>query len=513
MKRRISFIVIGLLALLGSANAQTLSVQDIEMRTGEQAELVVSLTGATTMTALQFNLQLPAGVTANTGNVTLGSATDGHTLSVESLDSGDKLFILYSMDLNAFKNGELLRIPLTAGNTEVSSVGKLNTIFTATAEAVSNACVDASFSVKVKAPEPAVTITADNLTMVYGDNVPTLTYKTSGGELKGTPSLTTTATKTSPVGTYPIVVTKGSVTNENVTYVNGTLTITKAPLNIAAGTYTKKQGEAMPEFALSYTGFKNNETKAVLTKQPAVNCNATVASAPGEYPVVVSGAEAQNYEISYTNGKLIVVDADAIVVKANNYSRKYGEANPTFEYTVEGTALNGTPEITCAATATSPVGDYPIVVKKGSVQNYNVTYVNGTLTITKAPLKASVGNYSREQGQDNPKFTINYSGWKNNEKESVLVKKPVATTDATKNSPVGQYTITVSGGEARNYEFEYVNGILTVTAPSGIEALLASGQPFDVYTTTGVKVKSQVTTLKGLPQGVYIINKKKVFVK
>ena len=358
-----------------------------------------------------------------------------------------------------------------------------------------------------------VTITAKSYTREYGAANPTFEYTIEGAALDGIPEISCEATVTSPVGTYAIVVKQGSVKNYNVSYVAGTLTITKAPLNIAAGTYTKKQGEAMPEFTLTYTSFKNNETKDVLTKQPVVSCNATEASAPDEYSVTVSGAEAQNYDISYTNGKLIVVDADAIIVKAKSYSREYGEVNPVFEYTTEGATLDGVPEITCDATATSPVGTYDILVKQGTVTNYNVTYVAGTLTITKAPLKASVGNYSREQGQENPAFTISYSGWKNNENESVLQKKPVATTEATKDSPVGEYAIIISGGEAQNYEFEYVDGTLTVTVPLGIEALLASGQPFDVYTTTGVKVKSQVTSLKGLARGVYIINKMKVFVR
>jgi len=358
-----------------------------------------------------------------------------------------------------------------------------------------------------------VKIIANNLTMEYGEDMPALTFTTEGATLVGMPELTCEATSTSPVGTYAIVVKQGTVANYNVTYVAGTLTITKASLNIAAGTYTKKQGEAMPEFSLTYTGFKNNETKDVLTKQPVMTCEATIESAPGEYPIIVSGAEARNYDISYTNGKLIVVDADAVIVKAKSYTREYGEANPTFEFTSEGATLDGVPELTCEATATSPVGTYDIIVKQGTVTNYNVTYVAGTLTITKAPLKASVGNYSREEGQENPEFAISYSGWKNNENESVLLKKPLATTEATKDSPVGEYAITISGGEAQNYEFEYVGGTLTVTVPSGIVALLASGQPFDVYTTTGVKVKSQVTTLKGLPRGVYIVNKMKVLVR
>ena len=98
----------------------------------------------------------------------------------------------------------------------------------------------------------------------------------------------------------------GFSTNYNDTYVKGTLTITKAPLKIKAGTYTKKRGEENPKFTLTYEGFKNEETKDILTKQPITTTTATKESAVGEYEIKVSGAEAQNYEISYTNGVLII---------------------------------------------------------------------------------------------------------------------------------------------------------------------------------------------------------------
>jgi hypothetical protein len=429
------------------------------------------------------------------------------------LANGDHLFVLYSMDLNTFHDGTLLRLPITIGQQTGTFNGSLSNVRTATPNAVSQKCADATFNITVAAEEQPVTITAENKSMSYGDNVPTLTFTTSGATLNGTPKLSTTATKTSAVGTYPIKVEKGTVTNTNVTYVDGTLTIEKAPLTIAAGTYTKKQGEALPEFTLSYEGFKNNETKAVLTKQATVSCSATEASAPGEYPVTVSGAEAQNYAISYTNGKLIVVAADAVIVKAKNYTREYGEANPTFEFTTEGAVLEGTPEITCEAKATSPVGNYDIIVKQGTVTNYNVTYVDGTLTIEKAPLTVSVGNYSREQGLENPAFVLTYQGWKNGESESVLLSKPVATTTATKNSAMGDYPITISGGQAQNYKFEYVNGVLTVTASTFISRILASGKPFDVFTLSGQKVRRQATTLEGLSKGIYVIEGRKVVIK
>ena len=59
-------------------------------------------------------------------------------------------------------------------------------------------------------------------------------------------------------------------------------------------------------------------------------------------------------------------------------------------------------------------------------------------------------------------------------------------------------------------EFAKIRPMKTV----GIEHVLNSeGAPFDVYNLQGRKVKVGVTTLKGLPSGVYIVNGKKVMVR
>ena len=104
-----------------------------------------------------------------------------------------------------------------------------------------------------------------------------------------------------------IEVRKGTIKNEDVLFENGSLTITKAPLTISVGNYTKKQGDAMPTFKASYTGFKNGEDESVLIKQPVFETTATAESAPGEYPITVYGVEADNYEVkSYIAGTLTV---------------------------------------------------------------------------------------------------------------------------------------------------------------------------------------------------------------
>ena len=310
----------------------------------------------------------------------------------------------------------------------------------------------------------ALFVRAKSYTIKYGDELPTFEFTSEGATIEGTPTISCEATSASPVGTYPIVITKGSVTHYNTTFVNGTLTIEKAPLKITAKSYTIKQGEELPTFEATYEGFKNNETSTVLTKQPAITTTATSASEPGEYEITISGAEAKNYEISYVKGKLTIAKADAVTVKAKSYTIKYGDELPKFEFTSEGATLKGTPEIKCEATSKSPVGTYTIVISKGSVTNYNDTYVNGTLTIEKAPLTITAKSYTIKQGEDLPTFEATYEGFKNNETSAVLTKQPTITTTATSASAPGEYEITISGAEAQNYEISYVAGKLTIEA-------------------------------------------------
>ncbi len=418
----------------------------------------------------------------------------------------------FEVEYDGFKNNEtkdvLTKQPTVTCTATFSSVLGTYDIVADGAEAKNYDMLYVKGVLTIANADPVV-VTAKSYTREYGEENPTFEYTSAGKALDGTPDISCGATAASPVGTYPIVITKGGVTNYNDTYVNGTLTIKKAPLTISAQSYVIKQGEALPPFGVTYTGFKMNETENVLTKMPTVTCAATMGSAPGTYDIVVSSAEAQNYECSYVNGTLTVVDADAVVVTAKSYTREYGEENPTFEYTSVGVALEGTPDISCEATATSSVGTYPIIVSKGGVKNYNDTYVNGTLTITKAKLTVRAEDASREQGEENPAFEVSYSGWKLDDDVSALTEEPDVTCVATKESPVGTYTLVVGGGSAMNYEFVYVDGVLTVTIPSGIGGIQTeTDDDADWYTLDGRKLNG-----KPARKGVYIRGGKKVAVK
>ena len=159
MKKRIQTILFALAAIVGSANAQNL-LFDVQAN-----EATMNISGATGMTALQFCLQLPAGVTIDTSNITMGEATAGHTLCIETLDSGDLLFILYSMNLNRFKNGEVLSIPI---NINGEGTARLYNVRFADTEAVSYTGEETATGIKTLSNSP---LKGENIYNVAGQRL------------------------------------------------------------------------------------------------------------------------------------------------------------------------------------------------------------------------------------------------------------------------------------------------------------------------------------------------------
>ena len=55
--------------------------------------------------------------------------------------------------------------------------------------------------------------------------------------------------------------------------------------------------------------------------------------------------------------------------------------------------------------------------------------------------------------------------------------------------------------------------ILPITSSGINKVITTNSMPYDVYNMQGQKVKSKTTNLEGLPQGMYIINGKKIIHK
>lgn len=370
----------------------------------------------------------------------------------------------------------------------------------------------------VEEPKP-IYIRAKSYTITYGDEMPEFEFTTEGEELIGMPSLTCAATEAPNVGVYDIEVDMGTVENRNANLTKGKLTILPAPLTIRAGEYVMYQGDPLPDIKMTFEGFKNGEnenTEGVFTTKPQLGYGVTASSSIGVYPVIFRNlGVAPNYDITHIEGKVEIKEALPVTITANNVVIRYGEEVPSsFTYTTTGAPLRGEPKLSCAAPAHPGAGSWNIKVEKGTVTNYDVRYVNGVLTIEKANLYVRVGNYERLVGERNPEFKLEYDGFVYGENESVLTTVPVVFCRANASSPAGVYDIVIdTNGEAANYKIIPINGKLTVKQPDAIEEVGANGKTYDVYTTTGVLVKKNATSLNGLPAGIYIVNGNKVMVK
>lgn len=192
-------------------------------------------------------------------------------------------------------------------------------------------------------------------------------------------------------------------------------------------------------------------------------------------------------------------------VTAAPVSRLYSRSNGTLSFTVTGAPINGVPVLSCEAEATSPVGEYPIVVEAGTITNAGLQLVNGVLTVEPYALTLTAKSYTRNVGEENPVFEFTNSSLRNREKiDDVLLTRPTIECDAKADSPAGTYEIRIYGAEATNYEISYVNGTLTVIDPDGIRGVEADGQSQPLYDLSGRRVTTQAK------RGVYISGGKKL---
>lgn len=304
---------------------------------------------------------------------------------------------------------------------------------------------------------------------VYGEADPELTWTATGdgsyyvsedaGDLSGLkvvrPDAGTSAGE--DVGMHPMII-EGTDDNFNITRVNNDFEITPATLHVTLAPQSKIYGDENPVLSgddLIIDGFVTKPVKGNTTPDntgvlsnanltfnftDAEGAPATVASHTGVGKVVPAGVEnvaANNYIFVYSaadftiNKRPITVTAkpqtsiygDDVAVK--DWS-DYGTVN-ILEYTgdtakaalVNGDILEGTN--LCLVTSASHVGGYDIVpsfsglahrVGQASYQDYLVTAMNGTYTVTQRPLTWTIGTVGSVYGNDMAELsnTLTYTG-------------------------------------------------------------------------------------------------------
>lgn len=161
-----------------------------------------------------------------------------------------------------------------------------------------------------------LTVKADNAIRVYGGSDPNFTYVIDGfrlqddeNDLDELPMVTSGASVSSPVGTYELNSSNAFDNNYSFEYLPGLLEITKAMLTIAPDDKTRGYGEENPVLTYALSGLVAGDTEASIDVLPVVSTEATTSSNVGQYLITATGAEDDNYDITYETGVLNVVKA------------------------------------------------------------------------------------------------------------------------------------------------------------------------------------------------------------
>jgi hypothetical protein len=120
--------------------------------------------------------------------------------------------------------------------------------------------------------------------------------------------------------------------NYNISFAKGTLSVTKAPLTVTTKDATKVYGAANPTFDVGYTGFVNGDRPRAWAA-PSASTRRHAEQPVGSYDVTPKGLTSNNYNITFAKGTLSVTKA-TLTVTADNKSKVYGAANPTFTGTL-----------------------------------------------------------------------------------------------------------------------------------------------------------------------------------
>src|SRR2546428_8390652 len=163
---------------------------------------------------------------------------------------------------------------------------------------------------------------------------------------------------------------------------------------------------------------------------------ATQFSSVGPYPITVTLGLNPNYSITPSNGTLTVKAID-LTMMANSTSKNYGDT-VTFagtEFTTSG--LKNSDTVTsvtltsagAAATATvggSPYSIVPSAAVGTGLANYNLKYVNSTLTVNQRPATVKADDKSKNYGDSNPALTATVTGTVNGDTLNYTLADPTS---------------------------------------------------------------------------------------
>ena len=268
------------------------------------------------------------------------------------------------------------------------AVGNFILTVTATKDGYSQKQETVSFSVG----KAALTVTADNVTIAYGEPKPEFTAQINGfvngegkGDLTGTLEFDCAYAAGSPVGTYPITPSGLTSDNYSISFVDGTLTVTEnaVPMPTAPVGKTLTYNSGLQDLIIPGSAEHGTMYYSLSQNGPWYTAVPQAKDA-GVYTVWYKVVGDPGYSDTAPNSVTAVINKAPLTIKALDRRAYVGERLHAFAYDVVGLlgsdTLDKAPSFSCNANMNMP-GTYVIRIFGAEAANYDISYVNGILTV------------------------------------------------------------------------------------------------------------------------------------
>ena len=278
-----------------------------------------------------------------------------------------------------------------------------------------NPYTSGKITVTINKAEVSATITPDDDTLTYGDNLPSLTakigeetYTIESGKYELHLGMTSiTGNVANNVGTYNIENVDISVLREKYPEKNydialttiGTITINKANLAVTVSLDKTEltYGEVLPKITYTFDGLKLSDTKENFTRAETEFAEKLDV---GTYTatVTVSGDKTKFYNITVNAADFTVIQKAATITIDKVNDIIYGDKVPVLSATVDGVIAGDSLSYTLETgyTVGARIGEYTASVvfnaEAAENKNYAITAPDTTFNVVQKPLTIKLNN-------------------------------------------------------------------------------------------------------------------------
>ena len=461
----------------------------------------------------------PATITVNTAasaiSVSATPATSAFGTSVAFSAAVTSSTSTVATGTVTFKNGSTV---LGTGTLNASGIASFSTstlpiaVYNVTAvySGDPNFAPSTSAATTVTVTQIPQTITLSSLpaSVTYGATPITLTA-TASSTLTVTLAVTGPATLNGSIlsftgaGTVTVTATQaGNATYAAATPVVSTIIVAKAPLTVSVANQSITSGAAIPSLTGTLTGVVNGDAITA-----SYSTTATIASAPGTYPITATlvdpGNRLGNYTVTNTPATLTILSSGQTITFATIPTAViYGAGAVTLSATASSglpVALSVTGPATLNGSTLTYSGAGTVVVtatQAGNTIYPAATSVVQTVVVAKAPLTVTGANASRAYNTANPTLTGTLTGVVNGD----AITATYSTTAIASSAP-GTYPITPTlvdpNNRLVNYAVTTTAGTLTVTTGSTSVSLTLSATT--IFANSAETLTATVASPSGAP--------------